>query len=113
MQPAAAEIERDIGVRQPDRPGAPAETVAGFKQEDGKTRADCLQAAGGGNAGGTGADDDDILVGTFFVTRHAFSFGRSPPIRLPEGSWDLTAKLPIHGTQGTAGRPFPPDHVRL
>ncbi len=78
MQPAAAEIERDIGVRQSDRPGAPAETIAGFKQEDGKIRADGLQATGGGDAGGTGADDDDILFGALaFVTRHEFSFGRA------------------------------------
>lgn len=79
MQPAAAEIEPDVGCGQPDRPGTAAETIAGLQQQDGKIRAGCLQATGGGNAGGAGADNDDILLGTLaIVTRHAASFDRSP-----------------------------------
>jgi hypothetical protein len=65
--------------RQPDAPGAAAETIARFKQQDGKIRADCLQATSSGNAGGASADDDDILLGApAVVTRHAFSSRRSP-----------------------------------
>ena len=60
MQPAAAEIEGDVGGGL-HGVGAAAEPVAGFQHED--REAGSLQRAGGAEAGGAGADDRDVDVG--------------------------------------------------
>ena len=57
MQPAAAEVEGDIG-RGHDGVGAAADAVARFQHEGGETG--IFQGVRGAEAGGAGADDGDI-----------------------------------------------------
>ena len=57
MQPAAAEVEGDVG-RGQNGVGASADAVARFQHDDGE--AGIFQRMRGAEAGGAGADDGDI-----------------------------------------------------
>ena len=65
MQPAAAEIEREVAAQSP---GAAANAGASFEEEGGDLRG---EPAGCRDAGRTGADHDDI------------DFMHAPPPRVP------------------------------
>ena len=57
MQPAAADVEGDVG-RCLDRVRAPADAVAGFQHDDGE--AGVFQRIRGAEAGGARADDGNV-----------------------------------------------------
>ncbi len=57
MQPAAADVEGDVG-RRHDGVGPAADAVARFQHDDGE--AGVLQRIRGAEARGAGADDGDI-----------------------------------------------------
>ena len=60
MQPAAADVEGDVG-RGLDGVAAPADAVARFQHDDGE--AGILQRMRGAEAGSAGADDGDVDFG--------------------------------------------------
>ncbi len=60
MQPAAAEVEGDVGGGH-DGVAAAADAIARFEHDHGETGV--LQRARGAEAGGAGADDGDIDFG--------------------------------------------------